>query len=51
MDKIQLKDKKFKLFIPQESIAKAVAQVARQIEHDIKQHEDQDVLSFCLFVS
>ena len=39
MDKIQLKDKKFKLFIPQESIAKAVAQVARQIEHDIKQHE------------
>ena len=48
MDKIQLKDKKFKLFIPQESIAKAVAQVARQIEHDIKQHEDQDVLFVCI---
>ena len=50
MDKIQLKDKKFKLFIPQESIAKAVAQVARQIEHDIKQHEDQDVLFVCISV-
>ena len=48
MDKIQLKDKKFKLFIPQESITKAVAQVARQIEHDIKQHEDQDVLFVCI---
>ena len=48
MDKIQLKDKKFKLFIPQEAIAKAVAQVARQIEHDIKQHEDQDVLFVCI---
>ena len=48
MDKIQLKDKKFKLFIPQESIAKAVAQVARQIEQDIKQQENQEVLFVCI---
>ena len=48
MDKIQLKDKKFKLFIPQESIAKAVAQVARQIEHDIKQQENREVLFVCI---
>ena len=48
MDKIQLKDKKFKLFIPQESIAKAVAQVARQIEQDIKQQENREVLFVCI---
>ena len=44
MDKIQLKDKKFKLFIPQESIAKAVAQVAPT-------SNSRKIRKFCLFVS
>ena len=48
MDKIQLKDKKFKLFIPQESIAKAVVQWPGK---STMTSNSTKIRTFCLFVS
>lgn len=45
MDKIQLKDKRFKLFIPEAEIKKAIARIAGNIKSDI---EGKDVLFVCV---
>ncbi len=45
MDKIQLKDKAFKRFIPEEEIKSAIARVANEIKRDI---EGKDVLFVCI---
>lgn len=36
MDKIQLKDKEFELFIPEQEIKQAIARVAEHIRNDVK---------------
>lgn len=45
MDKIQLKDKAFKRFIPEGEIKSAIARVANEIKRDI---EGKDVLFVCI---
>lgn len=45
MDRIQIKDKTFRLFIPDEKIQEAVVKVARSIRQDM---EGQDVLFVCM---
>ena len=44
MANIRIKDKSFKLYIPEEDIKKAIARIAKEIRADI---EGKDVLFVC----
>ena len=45
MANIRIKDKSFKLYIPEEDIKKAIARIAKEIRADI---EGKDVLFVCV---
>lgn len=48
MDKIELKGKKFKLYIPYEAIKEAVVKIANQIKAEISQDNNKDILFVCI---
>ena len=52
MDTIQIKDKKFRLSIPESEIQAAVKKVAEQINHDITEKKPGFYLCFewCVYV-